>query len=97
MTPLLHFFTDPILRGPTLGCMFMCLGAALVGVIILHRKQTLLGESLSHAAYPGVILGVLIASFLGLQESNELSLLILLCLELFLVPCWALVHWNFRK
>lgn len=62
LTSPLEFFTDPILRAPTLGCMFMGLAAALVGVIVVLRKQSLLGESLSHAAYPGVILGVLAAA-----------------------------------
>lgn len=39
----------------------MCLSAALVGVIAFLRKQSLLGESLSHATYPGVVLGVIAA------------------------------------
>jgi manganese/zinc/iron transport system permease protein len=41
--------------------MLMCLSAALVGVIAFLRKQSLLGESLSHATYPGVVLGVIAA------------------------------------
>lgn len=60
ITPWMYF-TDPILRAPTIGCMLMCLSAALVGVIAFLRKQSLLGESLSHASYPGVILGVVVA------------------------------------
>jgi manganese/zinc/iron transport system permease protein len=48
----------------------MCLSAALVGVIVFLRKQSLIGESLSHAAYPGVILGIIgISSFIN--DSNE--------------------------
>jgi manganese/zinc/iron transport system permease protein len=39
--------------------MLMCLGASLVGVLAFLRKSSLLGEALSHAAYPGVILGAL--------------------------------------
>lgn len=56
-TPL-FYFTDAVLRGPTIGSILMCLAAALVGVLVFLRKQSLLGESLSHATYPGVILGV---------------------------------------
>jgi manganese/zinc/iron transport system permease protein len=56
------YFTDPVLRAPTIACMLMCLGASLVGVVVILRKQALLGESLSHAAYPGVIGGVLISA-----------------------------------
>lgn len=51
-------FTDPVLRGPTWGTLFMCIASGLIGSILLLRKKTLLAESLSHAAYPGVILGV---------------------------------------
>ncbi|MFT4552589.1 MAG: manganese/zinc/iron transport system permease protein [Chlamydiales bacterium] len=58
------YFTDPVLRAPTLGCMLMCLAASLVGVIVFLRKQSLLGESLSHASYPGVILAVVFYSVL---------------------------------
>ena len=50
----------------------MCLMAALVGVVVFLRKQSLLGESLSHAAYPGVILGIVVAALVGPdgQDSN---------------------------
>jgi manganese/zinc/iron transport system permease protein len=77
---LLSFFTDPILRAPTIGCMLMCIGASLMGVIVFLRKQSLVGEALSHAAYPGVIGGVLIAGMLSIKESQEglLSLCILI-------------------
>ncbi|MBA2368851.1 MAG: metal ABC transporter permease [Candidatus Protochlamydia sp.] len=69
--PLLSFFTDPILRGPTIGCMLMCFAASLVGVIVFLRKQMLVGETLSHASYPGVVLGILLAGFFLIEETNE--------------------------
>ena len=69
-----RFFTDPVLRAPTIGTMLMCAAAALVGVIFFLRKQSLLGEALSHAAYPGVILGVILAAVLGLQGIQETTL-----------------------
>jgi len=71
---MLHYFTDPVLRAPTLGAMFMCAAAGLVGVIFFLRKQSLLGEALSHAAYPGVILGVILAALLGFSDLQEASL-----------------------
>lgn len=71
MIHALQYFTDPVLRAPTIGCMLMCFAAALVGVIVFLRKQSLLGESLSHAAYPGVILGVIFAGMLSLSEDEE--------------------------
>ena len=57
----------------------MCLASSLMGVIVYLRKQSLIGEALSHAAYPGVILGVILAGLFSIQESDEvyLSLLVL--------------------
>lgn len=70
LTNPFFYFTDSILRAPTIGCMLMCLSASLVGVIALLRKQALVGEALSHAAFPGVILGVVVAgAFSGLDEA----------------------------
>jgi manganese/zinc/iron transport system permease protein len=54
-----HYLTDPVLQAPTIGSMLMCLSSALVGVMVFLRKRSLLGEALSHAAYPGVVLSVL--------------------------------------
>jgi manganese/zinc/iron transport system permease protein len=65
------YFTDAVLRAPTIGCMLMCLAAALVGVVVFLKKESLLGESLSHAVYPGVILGTLSAGILDLNEEQE--------------------------
>ena len=61
---LLDYFTDPVLRAPTIGCMLMCFASSLVGVLVFIRKRSLLGESLSHASYPGVVLSALLFSFL---------------------------------
>src|SRR5262245_54268063 len=68
------FFTDPILRAPTIGCIFMCLAGSLIGVIVFLRKQSLIGEAISHAAYPGIVLGILVAGLLSLEEGDELGL-----------------------
>ncbi|MDX8430313.1 MAG: iron chelate uptake ABC transporter family permease subunit [Candidatus Algichlamydia australiensis] len=49
-------FFDPITRGPLIGSMLMTLSSALIGVFLLIRKRSLVGEALSHAAYPGVVI-----------------------------------------
>jgi manganese/zinc/iron transport system permease protein len=76
---MFEVFYDPVLRAPTLGSMLMCFGASLVGVIAFLRKSSLIGESLSHAAYPGVMLGVMAAGFFGVLDLWEgfASLLVL--------------------
>lgn len=72
------YFTDPVLRAPTIGSMLMCLAAALVGVIVFLRKQSLLGESLSHAAYPGVICGMLLSTLFKEPHESLIPLFVLI-------------------
>ncbi|MBS0652017.1 MAG: metal ABC transporter permease [Verrucomicrobia bacterium] len=78
MTSILQSFTDPVLQAPTIGSMLMCLASALIGVIVFLRKRSLLGEALSHASYPGVVVSVLIvaALFPSLQEAMPVAILI---------------------
>lgn len=93
MQSLFSFFTDPILRAPTLGCMLMCLAASLIGVVVFLRRQSLIGEALAHASYPGVILGVLVAGILSVHESQELQLTLLILIGAFLTSLlglWAI-------
>ena len=90
---LFSFFTDPILRAPTIGCMLMCLAASLMGAVVFLRKQSLIGEALSHAAYPGVILGVIAAGVLSIHESEELQLSLMVLTGAFLTSLlgiWAI-------
>src|SRR3984885_5976958 len=75
-----QFFTDPVLRGPTIGSMLMCLVAAWVGVLVFVRKRSLLGEALSHATYPGGTCAILFAGFFSL----DLALPFLILLGAFL-------------
>lgn len=57
---LLLIVTDSIFLVSMLASTLMCLAASLVGVLIFLRKQSLLGEAISHAAYPGIGLAVLV-------------------------------------
>lgn len=87
-----QYFVDPVLRAPTIGCMLMCLAASLVGVIVFLRKESLIGESLSHAAYPGVILGVIVAGLSGIGEERELVIAVLVMFGAFctaIIGLWA--------
>ncbi|KAF3362247.1 hypothetical protein PHSC3_001214 [Chlamydiales bacterium STE3] len=81
MGGLLEYFYDPVLRAPMIASILMCVAASLVGVVVFLKKESLLGEALSHAAYPGVVLGVVIVGFFwGDQELPfTTSLAILSC------------------
>ena len=52
----------------------MCFAAGLIGVLVFLRKQSLVGEALSHAAYPGVMLGIIAAGIFSVQEYDSLLL-----------------------
>lgn len=65
------FFYDPVLRAPTLASMLMCFSTALVGVMAFLRRESLVGESLSHAAYPGMILAATVLGFFSFDTLNE--------------------------
>ena len=74
----LDYFTDPILRAPTLGCILMCTAASLMGAVLFFQRRLMVSESISHAAYPGAVLGVLALSFFGPQfeEYSFLAVLV---------------------
>ena len=74
---MIHFFTDPVLRAPTWGCILMCLASSLMGVLIFLRKRSLLSESLSHATYPGACIGVTLFALL-FPEHEEWTFLAVL-------------------
>lgn len=57
---MIEYFSDPVLAAPTIGSMLMCLLAGLVGTFAVLKRQSLVGETLSHACYPGVIAALLI-------------------------------------
>lgn len=78
------YLTDPVLRAPTIGCSLMCLSASLVGVVTFLRKQSLLGEALSHASFPGVIVGVMLTGALSQDAQSEVWLPILTMIGAFI-------------
>ncbi len=63
MVALHEFFTNPIFSIATIASMLMCFASSLVGVIAFVCRRSLIGETLSHATYPGVALSILIGSF----------------------------------
>lgn len=91
----IDFFTDPILRAPTLGSMLMCLASALVGVLVFVRRRTLLGEALSHASYPGVAGAVIAVGLFSLEDFAPF--IILGCAFLFSIAGFGLVGLLQRK
>lgn len=68
---MIEFFTDPVLRAPTIGTMLMCFSAGIIGCLVFLQRRSLVGEALSHATYPGVVLSVAFAAlFLPFSEDG---------------------------
>jgi manganese/zinc/iron transport system permease protein len=60
MTSLLEFFTDYTLRTVALGSAALGLTAGALGAFAVLRRQSLLGDAVSHAALPGIVLAFML-------------------------------------
>lgn len=66
---------DPLVLMPLIGVTLMSLSSALVGCVALVRRRALIGEALSHAAFPGVVLSCAMTSNLTLLSAFAFALL----------------------
>ncbi|MCA9840194.1 MAG: metal ABC transporter permease [Trueperaceae bacterium] len=57
---LLSLLSDFTIRNVTLGAMLLGISSGVLGSFAVLRKQSLLGDMLSHAALPGICLGFII-------------------------------------
>ncbi len=94
---LWSFFTDPVLRAPTIACMLMGLSSSLIGVLVFLQRRSLLGEALAHAAYPGVALSGLCLAFLASQSESLFSLAVLGGALVTVFLALALIHFLEKK
>lgn len=96
---LIQYFTDPVLRAPMIGSMLMSTAASLVGVIVLLRRQSLIGEALSHAAYPGVVLGVVVMGIFYGDLTGSDFINVVMLIGAFITACLGvwLLRWMEEK
>ncbi len=57
----MSFFLDPTILNVIIGASFLGIISGVLGSFAVLRKQSLLGDALSHAALPGICIGFLIA------------------------------------
>lgn len=62
----IELFTDTTLRTITIGTMVLGAASGMLGSFAVLRKESLLGDAISHAALPGIILAYM---FTGCKES----------------------------
>ncbi|MBS0623165.1 MAG: metal ABC transporter permease [Verrucomicrobia bacterium] len=65
---MIDFLLDPVLRAPLWGSTCLALAVSLIGVLLFVRRSTLVGETLSHASYPGVMVAIFFAPWIGLES-----------------------------
>ncbi|BFO08674.1 hypothetical protein GGER_11840 [Serratia rubidaea] len=63
---LFHLLTDPFtsfgfMRRALVACLALSLSSAPLGVLLLLRRMSLVGDALSHAVLPGAAIGYLIS------------------------------------
>lgn len=80
---MIKMLSDPIFYVPIVGAILMCFTSALVGVICVLKKKSLLGEALSHATYPGVVISAVMAQSLFPSSKGIVSIAILIGAFLF--------------
>ena len=73
---IVSFFSDYTLRTITLGTAVLGAASGMLGSFAVLRKQSLLGDAISHAALPGIALAFLIT---GVKDSHILLIGALLC------------------
>ncbi len=74
---LFDFFLDPLYRASFMGSMLMCLASALMGALMFVKRRSLIGETVSHATYPGVVLSAILGSLFLDPTSLSSSFVIL--------------------
>lgn len=58
---MLELLTDPTVITVALGALMLGLTSGALGTFAVLRRQSLLGDTMSHAALPGVVIGYLVA------------------------------------
>lgn len=61
MNWLIQPFEFEFMRGALAACIALSLGAAPIGVFMLLRRMSLMGDAISHAILPGAAIGYLVA------------------------------------
>jgi zinc/manganese transport system permease protein len=63
---MIHYLSDPFvqfsfMRRALVGCFALSLGAPPIGVFLMLRRMSLMGDAMSHAILPGAAIGYLLA------------------------------------
>jgi zinc/manganese transport system permease protein len=64
---MIDFFLEPLqyafMKKALVSCLCLALGAGPIGVLLVLRRMSLMGDALSHALLPGVAVGYILGGF----------------------------------
>jgi len=93
MTFLFDYFFDPVLQAPMIASLLIGATTALLGTFLLLKKQALMGEVLSHVAYPGLVSALFIVDFFFEVTNGELFatlLVFVFCVTICFFSVWVI-------
>jgi len=61
------------MRRALVACLALGLGSAPIGVLLMLRRMSLVGDAMSHAILPGAAVGFLVAGGLSLPAMGDLA------------------------
>ncbi len=57
---ILKWLVDPNMRWILMGSLLLGLGSGVIGAFTFLRKQSLLGDTIAHAALPGICIAFML-------------------------------------
>jgi zinc/manganese transport system permease protein len=80
---VIHPFAEyGFMRRALVGCFALGIGSGPVGVLLMLRRMSLVGDAMSHAVLPGAAIGFLIAGGLSLPAMGIGGVVAGLCVAL---------------
>lgn len=73
MTAILDMLTDPLMQRALIAALLVGISAPVVGVYLVQRKLSLLGDGIGHVALTGVAIGWLVGAGMGLVPNDLLA------------------------
>jgi zinc transport system permease protein len=73
MTQILDLLTDPLMQRALIAALLVGASAPVVGMYLVQRKLSLLGDGIGHIALTGVAVGWLIGAGMGLVPTDVLA------------------------
>lgn len=71
---IVMMFTDPLMQRSLIAAFIVGIAAPVMGVYLVQRKLSLLGDGLGHVALTGVALGWIVGAAMGLVERDALAI-----------------------